>query len=100
VSPVFVGCHVPVSPRQRTGESSASRRTALLKKNSPLAMDLSLGRNGKVNRFAAGLCVVIHTRRGKLYSPMRPSEIGPPGVEARRPGKRCATGGTTEIVFT
>jgi hypothetical protein len=30
----------------------------------------------------------------------RLKRIGPPGIEARRLGKRCATGRTTEIVFT
>jgi hypothetical protein len=34
----------------------------LLKKDPPLATGRSLGRNRKVNRFAAALCVVIHTR--------------------------------------
>jgi hypothetical protein len=51
--------------RRRMGESGARRRR-FSKKNPPLATGRSLGRNGKVSRFAAGLCVVIHTRRGKL----------------------------------
>ncbi len=83
------GSIVPADRRRRTGESSARRRTALLKKNPPLATGRSLGRNGKVSRFAAALCVTIHTRRGKplgVHRHMRLpySEIGPPGVEASR----------------
>jgi hypothetical protein len=57
--------------RQRTGESSARRRTALLKKNPPLATGPSLGRKrpGIVSRFAAALCVAIHTcRREMLFA--------------------------------
>jgi hypothetical protein len=46
------------------------------KKNPPLATGPSLGRNGKVSRFAAALCVVIHTRSGKLYSSIAwPSQL-------------------------
>ena len=66
MSPGFGDCRVPADPRWRTGESNARRRTALLKKNPPLATGRSLGRNGKVSRFAAALCVTIHTRSGKL----------------------------------
>jgi hypothetical protein len=62
------------------GESSARRRTALLKKEpvirdgSQSREDPQLGRTPKVSRFAAALCVTMHTQRGKL-SPMADQSI-------------------------
>src|SRR3984893_13832279 len=47
------------------------------KKNPPLATGRSLGRNGKVSRFAAAWCAVIHTRRGKLFGPPSTKRGGP-----------------------
>jgi hypothetical protein len=93
VSPAFAGSgEVAGNPGERMGESAARRRTGASPKRDPsLATGRSLGRSGKVSRFAAALCVTIHTRRGKLLGVHRHmrlpySEIGPPGIEARRPG--------------
>jgi hypothetical protein len=52
---------------------------------------------------------IEYSMRARLVGPIfagfrvkvaRFKRIGPPGVEASRPGRRCATGRTTEIVFT
>ena len=54
--------------RQRMGESSVRRRTALLKKE-PAIGDGCQSREvtlGSVSRFAGALCVAIHTRTGKI----------------------------------
>jgi hypothetical protein len=83
LSPGFAGCQVPVNPSQRTGESSPRRRTVLLKKNPPLATGPSLGRNGNVSRFAAALCVVIHTRRGNSTRPSRWPSVFETATEKR-----------------
>jgi len=64
-------------------------RTALLKKNPPLATGRSLGRNGKVNRFGAALCVTIHTRRGKLLGVHRDGPNVPLKNPERRPAKKA-----------
>jgi hypothetical protein len=68
-------CGLSSAGRSAPAQGSAAQllRTAFLKKNPPLATGISLGRNGRVSRFAAGLCVVIHTRRGKPF--------GPPGTK-------------------
>jgi hypothetical protein len=88
VSPGVAGCQGAGSPGHRMGESAAAADGASQKRDPSLAAGRSLGRNGKVSRFAAALCVTIHTRRGKLLGVHRHirlpySEIGPPGIEAR-----------------
>jgi hypothetical protein len=50
--------------RERDERPGASRR---IKMNPPFATGPSLGRDAKVSRFAAGLCVTISTRRAKLF---------------------------------
>ncbi len=66
VSPGFTGCWG--SPTGASARASLARGGGrrFSKKNPPLATGCSLGRNGKVSRFASALCVAIHTRRGKL----------------------------------
>jgi hypothetical protein len=70
VSPGFAGCQVPADRRQRTGESSARRRTALLKKE-PAIGDGSQSREKRQGKSIRGsvMCRNSHTER-KLYSPI------------------------------
>jgi hypothetical protein len=56
----------PCSPGHRMGESAAAADGASQKRDPSLATGHSLGRKSFVSRFAAALCVAIHTRRGKL----------------------------------
>jgi hypothetical protein len=84
VSQGSTGCRVcrPIRASARASPARGDGRR-FSKKNPPLATGRSLGSNGKVSRFAAALCVAIHTRRGKLHRRMRfrYSEIGPLGTK-------------------
>jgi hypothetical protein len=60
----FAGCHVPVNRRQRAGESGGARRTAQKGTRHLRRVPVREETVRNISRFAAALCVVIHTRRG------------------------------------
>jgi hypothetical protein len=82
VSPAFAGCQVPVDPGHRMGESSARRRTALLKKE-PAIGDGSQSREKRQSTSIRGraMCRNSHTKRETLSRERK----GRPGSDARRP---------------
>ena len=68
VSLEFGGCQVPGGPGHRTGESGVAAAEGSSQKEPAIGDGSQSGRSGKVSRFAAGLCVAIHTRRKTLLA--------------------------------